>query len=126
MKKYKKIIGREFNLYRGNFKLSYSTINSVIEKFKSISSNPKWVIDLMLYVVEEGIEFTNTYGDIDKEFYQNIYEWYASTIYYIAEHNQEDYYREKCDELMEDSQGIGWGFGDNMLSIYCEYFIEID
>lgn len=78
----------------------------------------------MLTYVENGVEFPNTYGDIDGTFYNNIARMYNKTVQYIIENNLEDKYQERCQETMEMAGDIGWGFGIEMEDIYYNSFLD--
>jgi len=45
------------------------TENDAIKEFQKISSIPENIAELMLFYAEIGVEFTNTYGDIDEKFF---------------------------------------------------------
>lgn len=60
---------------RAQFKIGEA--RKVISNFKKLCSDEKLVIDLMLYYVEMGVEFTNTYGDINESFYNSVERMYG-------------------------------------------------
>ena len=122
LNKYREIIKNEFFPESNNPKLRYSIIDKAVSDFTKISKSPKNVAGLMISCAEYGVDFTNKYGDIEGEFYINIERMYEKAINYILRNNLEDYFQKKCKKLMEESQGIGWGFGDAMDDIYFENF----
>lgn len=127
LEKYRKIIEKEFSVVGGKFKLNYSNMKKVISDFTRISTNPEQVADLMLSYVENGVELTNTYGDIDERFYRNVYRMFDEAMDQIFKHNLEDKFGERCKKIMEESLEIGWGFGDAVEMLYFECFgIEDD
>jgi hypothetical protein len=77
---------------------------------------------LLLCYAENGVDFTNSYGDIDEQFYNNISKIYEKALYLIAENNLEEKYLDDCRSIMNDATGIGWGFGDWMDELFYDYF----
>lgn len=124
LKDYKKIVEEQFFPSRGNSVLNYKILRYALSNFEKLSTKPENVAELMLTYVENGVEFTNTYGDIDGTFYNNIARMYNKTVQYIIENNLEDKYQERCQETMEMSGDIGWGFGIEMEDIYYNSFLD--
>ncbi|MHB8918235.1 MAG: DUF6155 family protein [Desulfocucumaceae bacterium] len=122
MNKYKEIIQNEYFPKRGIGRLRYSVLKKAISDFKKISSNPMCLAELMMTYVENGVEFTNTYGDIDETFYNNVANMYQKTVDYVLENNLQDVFEKRCRSAMEMSSDIGWGFGDFMQEYYYENF----
>ena len=55
----KEMVRKEFFPARGLGRLSLSSAKSVIASFKRICKDPAMVLDLQLYYVENGVEFTD-------------------------------------------------------------------
>ena len=64
--KYREIIVNECFPERGEEKLRYSVAKKAISDYSKASGDPKGTLDLMFTYVENGVKYTNTYGDIDK------------------------------------------------------------
>ncbi len=47
-------------------------MRTALKNFRDISTNHELITELMMTHVEEGVAFTNEYGDIDERFYDNI------------------------------------------------------
>ena len=122
--KYKKQIILEFFPYKGFGRLRYSVMRKALKNFKDISVNHKLIAELMMIHVEKGVEFTNAYGDIDDRFYDNIAGMYAKVLRYIAEHNLHTIFRQRCREVVEQTEGMGWGFHDGLGDLYHKYYTE--
>lgn len=106
---------------KATFKLSDA--KKAITDFKKICSDEKMVIDLMLYYVEMGVEFTNTYGDIDENFYYSMESMYASAVKLLNKQENPSLYHEfqkRLKAVVDDTQDIGWGFHDALTDIYYE------
>src|SRR3954447_26705807 len=62
--KYKALIDKEFFPARGEPLARLSVARKAISDYRKLSPAVSGLIDLMLYYVEAGVRFTNTYGDI--------------------------------------------------------------
>jgi hypothetical protein len=76
----------------------------------------------MLYYVEMGVQFTNTYGDIDEAFYNSMESMYQSAVKHIVKHEMEAQFEERCRRIVSETSDIGWGFHDQLSDIYEEHF----
>ena len=126
LKDYKKIVEEQFFPSRGDSVLNYRVLRNAISDFKKLSTKLENIADLMLTYVENGVEFTNTYGDIDETFYNNIARMYDKTVQYIIENDLGSKYQKRCQNAMVMSQDIGWGFGIEMENIYYDSFQDED
>ncbi len=122
MDKYKKIIENEFFPERGMKILDYSVLKNAVGDFQKISKNPIFLAELMLFYVEKGVEFTNTYGDIDERFYDNIGSMFENVVDFIIENDFKKLFENRCKKIMEGTVYIGWGFGDSINEYYYENF----
>jgi len=113
--------GFEFFPSRGHGALRYSVMRQALIDFKKNSNNKEVIIDLMLTYVENGVEFTLTYGDIDENFYEKIERMYENALEEIVENDLQTQFSERCEIIRNGANGIGWGFGDNMCYFYEEY-----
>lgn len=120
--RYKKIIKNEFLPDRGFGKMRYSVVNKAIKDYKKVSTNIEFIAQLMLYYVEVGINFTKEFGDIDEKFYMTIENAYEKALDYIFDNDVQKILVDKAHQIKVKSQGIGWGFGDNIADIYYEYY----
>jgi len=95
----------------------------IVNYFKKLCSDEKLAIDLMLYYVEMGVEFTNTYGDINESFYNNVEGMYQSVVDSINKPKNSEIFsilRKRLKAVVDDTSGIGWGFHDNINIMYFE------
>jgi hypothetical protein len=70
----------------------------------------------LCFFLEQGVAFTNSFGDIDASFYNSMVSMYEKDTGACA--REEDYYRALADRLLEvvtDTEDIGWGFPDALL-----------
>lgn len=110
VEQYKEKIYKEFFAGDGP---TLSKAKAFISEFKKTGGRQEYVLDLQLYYVECGTEFTNQYGDIDERFYDSLCSVYRTVI--LAVSKQEELYQKFSDRLyriVQDTGGIGWGFHD--------------
>jgi hypothetical protein len=86
-------------------------------------------MELMLTYVENGVEFTNEYGDIDEKFYDKIYEMLEQFCDLLKTPEGQLLYplfRERLLKIRDDTEEIAWGFGDavDILITKIEDFFE--
>lgn len=122
IEKYKKIIRHEFFPTRGLGGLKLAVARKAITDYKKVCRNPANIAELMLFYVEQGVSFTNTYGDISESFYNSMESVYEAAVKHIVQHNLTDQFEESCREIVRDTSGIGWGFHDALSEIYNEAF----
>ncbi|MDK2905992.1 MAG: hypothetical protein PWQ67_337 [Clostridia bacterium] len=113
---------------RAQFKIGEA--RKAVNDFKKLCSDEKLLIDLMLYYVEMGVEFTNTYGDISESFYSSIESMYQSIVNSINKHKDPEIFNilsNRLKAVVDDTSGIGWGFHDVLGSTYYEIkWLDLD
>lgn len=98
-----------------------SDAKKAVNEFKMLCSSEELTIELMLYYVEMGIEFTNTYGDINKAFYNSVAAMYEAVVSAINKQDDSEIYNNLKDRLkavVENANGMGWGVHDDPSDIY--------
>lgn len=121
----KKKIEHEFFPKKGHGQLRLAEAKKAITEFKKLANDPFKTTELMLYYVEQGVKFTTTYGDIDGPFYSSMVTMYVKVIDSCRE--EEAYYQafeKRLRKAMIDTDGIGWGFHDQLDELYCEMMWE--
>ena len=122
--KCKKQIVHEFFPDRGFGKLRYSVMRKALKNFRDVSTNHELIAELMMIYVEKGVAFTNEYGDIDEKFYDNIAKMYAKAWRYIIEHDLKSIFLQRCRVVVDRTDGIGWGFHDELHDLYLNYEVD--
>ncbi|MNP34643.1 hypothetical protein D3C76_1279410 [compost metagenome] len=105
--------------------MRYPIIKKAIKDFSKIAKDQDQIIDLTLFTVDCGVDFTLSYGDIDQKFYQTITSIFEEAVSLIVKHDRDDFI-EWCHRLMSMSQGVGWGFAYHMKEIYSEAFGHLE
>jgi hypothetical protein len=118
-----KKIENEFFPDRGFGKLRLAEAKKEITGFKNATNDVKRTVDLMLFYVESGVDFTNTYGDISEGFYSSMEKMYDQVA--MECDRNEDLYREfssRLSSVLSEAGRTGWGFQEALLESY--YSIE--
>ena len=119
---YKSRIKDEFFPARGYGQARLSIARKPITEYKKISKSPLGLIDLMLYYVEMGVQFTIAYGDIDEAFYMSMEGMYERAAELIDKEGMKDQFQARCKQVVDATSGMGWGFHDMLSQIYGETF----
>ena len=97
-----------------------------IREFSQATSDAEAIVDLMIYAVECGNRFTINCGDIDEDFYDGLIEIYAAAIKKVLQlpKNARSSFRKRLGKIMESSDGIGWGYHDDLGNLFSRAFPE--
>jgi Family of unknown function (DUF6155) len=120
--KYKKIIENEFFPTRGYGKAKLSIAKKAVTEYKKIGKNPVGVADIMLFYVEQGVKFTNAYGDINEPFYNSMESMYEKVVELIVKYEIQDVFDARCALIVKDTSDVGWGFHDALSDLYSNAF----
>jgi len=115
----RKKIMNEFFPDRGDGKLRLAEAKKEITAFKKATNDEKRTLDLKLFYVEQGVEFTNTFGDINEGFYGSIARMFDQ-IAVECNQNEELYqaFSSRMRNVVSNVNGIGWGFEEALVEIY--------
>ena len=107
-------------------KISYekarlSVAKKSISEFTKLSNDKEQIAEIMLYYVEMGVEFTNNYGDIDESFYSSMEGMFEQVVIFLVKEKLENMFVDRCYNVVEDRNGIGWGFHDGLSEIFHGY-----
>ncbi len=119
---YKKTIENEFFPVRGFGKARLSVARKAVNDYKKVCRDPSALVDMMLFYVEQGVKFTDAYGDIDEPFYSSMESMFASATQVIAQYGLHGVAERRCRQIVKDTSQTGWGFYDTLLAIYQETF----
>lgn len=116
----KQKIKKQYFPSRGYGNPKAAEIRKVISDFRKISVFPYDVIDVLLYRVEQAVDFTNAYGDISETFYTSTESAYEDALKLMQEHALDNFVA-RCLTIQRNAQQIGWGFSDQINSLTSEY-----
>ena len=119
---YKAELTKEYMPSRGFGKASSGTARKIINDFKKVCVFDYDLIDLLLHRVELAVVYTNSYGDIDEPFYNSAITYYREALHLIQKNDFYDKFRDRCEAILRETEGIGWGFHDELCFSYIEYF----
>jgi len=121
LNKYREKVLEAFYPKRGfNFKLIDA--KQAISDFKKLGPSLDLLGDLMLFYVETGVKFTNDYGDVDEAYYRSLAKAFTDALTLIKKENQLDRFEIRVEKIIDDTSGIGWGFHDYLVQIWCDFY----
>jgi hypothetical protein len=121
LEQYKEKVREGFYPKRG-FALKLSISRNAINDFKKLGTSKESIVDLLLYYVECGVEFTNEFGDIDENFYSSIENIYAKALEISKKEGILEKFEDRTYEIVEQTENIGWGFHDYLGDVYSEHY----
>lgn len=104
-----------------NYDLKLREARKAITGFKKLSPVEKDIIDVMLFYVECGVNYTNAFGDIDEPFYNSIAGMFHDACILIQKHNLQAIFKQRCLKMVTETDGIGWGFHDEISEYYYSF-----
>ena len=119
--KYKEIITNEFFPKRGYGKARLSVAKKAIRDFTKLSGKPPLTIDVMLHYVEQGVMFTDQYGDIDEPFYDSMKKMFEAALKLAEQNNVLSLFQETCEGIVSNACE-GWGFKDGLADTFYEFY----
>ena len=126
LEKYKKIIDNSFYTRTGNPKIDLKSAKKAVQDFSKLGVSGEYLAELYLHLAETGTEFTKTFGDIDERFYITVEEAFNEGLLISQNEGILNKFRKKADKIQINAQNIGWGFSDEMASIYWEFYAEME
>ena len=125
LESYKRIIQDAIHPYlEDNETLDIGSAEDAIERYSKAIDDVKGEIELMVFFVECGNNFTLSYGDIDDDFYDSVLLMYEKAIQNVTELSpkEQKVFKERLHEIIESASGIGWGYYDGLRQLYYESF----
>ncbi|EKN70919.1 hypothetical protein BABA_03619 [Neobacillus bataviensis LMG 21833] len=117
-----------FSQTEGDSKLRFSEEKKEITGFKKATNDERRTVDLMLFYVEQGVEFTSTFGYINERFYSSMVNMFDQVA--IACDRDEELFRDfssRIKKVLEDADGIGWGFDEALVeSFYTINWVDVE
>ena len=121
LEQYKEKVTEGFYPKKG-YQLKLSISRKAINNFKKLGTSAQSLADLLLHFVENGVEFTNEYGDIDEYFYTSVENTYSSALDLIDKNGLLDKFKKRAYKIVTDTDGIGWGFHDYLGDLYYQHY----
>ena len=101
---------------------------NAIAEYKKATGNIEGTLDLMIYYVECGTEFTLEYGDIDGPFYNSLGSMFeaAAQLLKKADARTIRIFLPRLLELVSATKSMGWGYHDYLTDALYEAFPNAD
>lgn len=109
-----------------NKPIQIAKAKKAISSYSKAVGDPLGVTELMVFFVERGNSFTVNFGDIDEGFYDSLNGMYRRAIQKVLSlpEEQRSVFRDRLEEIMTSSSGIGWGYHDMISDDYYSAFPE--
>lgn len=120
--RYKRIVHEEFFPEHGYGDGGPAIAFRMLQRVEEEATQPSQVLDFLFFCVETGIQFTNNYGDIDEEFYTAFEDLFERAAKLAIAINLSSQYRQRGQAIVDSTNGIGWGFHDELSDIFDKYF----
>lgn len=120
---YRKKVEQQFFPERGFGKLKLQEAKKAISEFERLTGSVKYSMELKLIYVENGVDFTLSYGDVDERFYNSMESVYADVIDLVNEDETAelfDEYEERIEAIVSKTEEVGWGFHDGLAALYAQ------
>ncbi len=124
LNKHKDIIENEFFPIIGFGKARLSVAKKAISEYKKINNKEDHIAELMIFYVENGVQYSECYGDIYEQFYLSMESMYKKAIKFIIDNNLQNKYKKRCLSIIKNTKDMGWGFHDELCNIYYSYFFD--
>lgn len=94
------------------------------DAYKKSNPNQDGLIDLMLFFVECGSQFTLDYGDMDEDFYTALEDVFEEILQLIkgSDATVLERYRTRLYAIEEEARDTGWGYGDQIQDLLDMHF----
>jgi len=122
LESFQRVIRNEFFSDRGFGGLRSDVVRKAVMDYSEGSGDLAGTMELMLFFVENVVEFINEYGDIDEEFYDIGYEMLGKFCELIKTSDGQSFYphfKTRLLKLRRESDDFGYGFGDDIA-----YYVE--
>lgn len=104
------------------YQLKLSISRKAINDFRKLGTSDESVADLLLHFVENGVEFTNLYGDVNESFYVSIENTYSSALEIIEKNGLFENFNTRAHKIVTDAADTGWGFHECLTDLYYQYY----
>jgi hypothetical protein len=114
-------ISEAFYPKRG-YKYNLKDGKQAISDFKKLGASADLLADLMLFYVETGVKFTNDFGDVNEQFYKSLAATFVDSLTLMEKENMLDKFEDRVGKVVDDTNGIGWGFHDYLVQVWIDFY----
>ena len=124
LEKYRKVIINEFYPTKNTFdpKLRFSVCKKAISEFKSLKPDPALLADLLISLPETACQFTYEFGDMWEQYYDSTATNFDVALKYMQKNNLLQLFKKRCKKCIQYASHCGWGFEDQIESLFYEYY----
>jgi hypothetical protein len=112
-------IEREFSTGTMNPRGNPSVARSTIAEFRRSQVRPEMVVELLLFYVQQGIEFVAAYGD-DRPV-RSIAAAFSDALVVAEKENLLLRFRAVIDQVVTLAENVPWGLGDDLSSEWLQF-----
>lgn len=126
--KFRKRVVDPFYPARGEGHLRLGEARKAIREYRKATGDIPGTIELLLVFCETGAEFTNEFGDINERFYDSLGRGLDDLCELVKGQGREAWetVRDRLDKLVADTDGIGWGYADDIRYTVADLREEFD
>ncbi|MDR1606157.1 MAG: hypothetical protein LBS41_03485 [Streptococcaceae bacterium] len=108
------------------------SLKALFKDYQKLNPKSVYLLELQAFYLEGGLEFTNTFGDIDMTFYNYLCTLYSNIVDTIFDEDEDEgeqlfqRFKERLASYIEQAD-FGWGVQEYFLDAYMElisYFGE--
>jgi hypothetical protein len=124
--KYKAIIVQEF-YPKGKYpnpKMRFSVCKKAIADFRALKPSTELLAELMVVFAEMACEFTYEFGDMWEQYYISAANNYEAALKFLQKNNMLEIFQLRAKQCLKWANECGWGFGDDIDSVYYNYYNE--
>jgi hypothetical protein len=127
LESYRSKIVEQFFPKRGFGKLKLAEARKAIRDFRKATGNIPGTAELLMTYVENGVNFTCEYGDIDERFYSSVESALEELASLLRGPGSEVYpqFADRLAKVEDMTHGIGWGFHDFIAEVVGELEDEL-
>jgi hypothetical protein len=120
--RYQRVIESEFFPARGYGKARLSIARKAVTDYGKVALTTRGPADLMLFYVETGLRFAREFGVDEAAFYVSMLRMSRDALDWIVAHGLEAEFHARCQQLLDATEGMGWGVHDTLFSEYHDRF----
>ena len=107
---------------------SLAAARKAISDYRRAQGDPASLLDLTIHYVECGTRCTLDYGDMWEAFYNSMESMFRKAVGMVEKSDPETQatFLPRLAELVRATQGVGWGYHDELADIFGAAFPDID
>ena len=99
-----------------------SVAKKAIRDFSRLNPSPEREAELLIFLVEQGCEFTNEYGDMEESFYESMENNFERALKFMHKHDLLEKFKEDAENCLELASVCGYGFYDELVDIFFRFY----